>query len=165
VPHLLAATSDGLKASKKPYPQPPPVQITHAPADLEAVKQGMLGVVYNPLGTAYRGGIGKGFPYLIAGKTGTAERFSRTSDAYNNDKSLEYLAKRHRAWFICYAPANHPQIAIAVILEHGAWGGSAAAPIARKMLNQWLADTPPSERPPLPVTAVAKSPDARSETP
>ncbi|MGH8147216.1 MAG: penicillin-binding protein 2 [Rhodanobacteraceae bacterium] len=157
-PHLLAATSDGLKAPEVSYKQPPPVQITHAPADLAAVRQGMLGVVYNQLGTAYRAGIGNGFPYLVAGKTGTAERYSRTSNAYNTDKNLEYLAKRHRAWFICYAPADHPQIAIAVVLEHGAWGGSAAAPIARKMLNQWLADTPPSERPPLPVTAVAELP-------
>ena len=157
-PHLLTATSDGLKTPEEPYRQPPPVQITHDPADLEAVKQGMLGVIYDKRGTAY--GLGAGFPYLIAGKTGTAERYSRTSNAYNTNKNLAYLAKRHRAWFICYAPANHPRIAIAVALEHGAWGGSAAAPIARKMLNQWLADTPPSERPPLPVTAVAASPQA-----
>ncbi|MGH8114595.1 MAG: penicillin-binding transpeptidase domain-containing protein, partial [Rhodanobacteraceae bacterium] len=152
-PHLLAATSDGLRSLEIPYKQPPPVQITHDPADLAAVKQGMLGVMYSPLGTAFRAGIGVGFPYQIAGKTGTAERYSRTSNAYNTDKNLEYLAKRHRAWFICYAPAEHPQIAIAVVLEHGAWGGSAAAPIARKILDQWLVDTPPSERPPLPVTA------------
>ena len=154
-PHLLAATSDGLKSPEVPHPQPQPVQLTHNPADLDAVKQGMLGVVYNPLGTAYAAGIGKGFPYLIAGKTGTAERYSRKTDAYNTNKNLAYLAERHRAWFICYTPADHPQIAVAVVLEHGAWGGSAAAPIARKMLDQWLADTPPSARPPLPVTAIA----------
>ncbi|HLI18141.1 MAG TPA: penicillin-binding protein 2 [Rhodanobacteraceae bacterium] len=159
-PHLLAATSDGLGTQDIPHKQPPPEQLTHDPADLEAVKQGMLGVVYNPLGTAYQAGIGKGFPYLIAGKTGTAERYSRTTEAYNNDKNLKYLAERHRAWFIAYTPANHPQIAVAVMLEHGAWGGSAAAPIARKMLDQWLADTPPSERPPIPVTAVANAPSA-----
>jgi penicillin-binding protein 2 len=118
----------------------------------------MLGVVYNPRGTAFAAGIGKDFPYLIAGKTGTAERFSRTSDAYNTNKNLDYLASRHRAWFMCYTPAEHPQIAIAVLLEHGAWGGSAAAPIARKMLDQWLADTPPSERPPvIPPTVVTQS--------
>lgn len=155
VPHLLAATSTGLGAPELPFPQPAPVQITHDPADLAAVRQGMLGVVYDPQGTAYAAGIGKGFPYLIAGKTGTAERYSRTSEAYNTNKNLAYLAARHRAWFIAYAPADHPQIAIAVVLEHGAWGGSAAAPIARKMLDQWLIDTPPSERPPITVTAAA----------
>ena len=146
-PHLLTATSDGLKAPEVPYPQPKPVQLTHDPSDLAAVREGMLGVVNTPQGTAW--GLGKGFPYLIAGKTGTAERYSRTSDAYNSNKNLAYLASRHRAWFMCYTPAEHPQIAIAVLLEHGAWGGSAAAPIARKMLDQWLADTPPSERPPV----------------
>jgi penicillin-binding protein 2 len=159
-PHLLAATSDGLKAPKVPWPQPQPVQITHDPANLEAVRQGMLGVVNSPQGTAW--GLGKGFPYLIAGKTGTAERFSRKSNAYDTNRDVEYLAERHRAWFTCYAPANHPQIAIAVTLEHGAWGGSAAAPIARRMLDQWLADTPPSERPPVPVTAIAVQSGARA---
>lgn len=161
-PHLLRATSDGLESPEVPYPQPTARQLTHDPADVQAVKQGMLGVVYNPLGTAY--GLGKGFPYPIAGKTGTAEIYSRTSKAYNTDRSHKYLASRHRAWFICYAPANHPQIAIAVVLEHGAWGGSAAAPIARKMLNQWLADTPPSERPPIPVTADA-APSGKTTAP
>ncbi|MES2403516.1 MAG: penicillin-binding protein 2 [Pseudomonadota bacterium] len=163
-PHLLVATSGGLDSPEIAYRQPAPVQITHAPADLEAVKQGMLGVIYNPAGTAYAAGIGKGFPYLIAGKTGTAERYSRTSEAYNTNKNLAYLAARHRAWFICYAPADHPQIAIAVVLEHGAWGGSAAAPVARKMLDQWLADTPPSQRPPVPVTAVATQPASSAPT-
>jgi len=163
-PHLLTATSDGLGQTEVAYKQPAPVQITHDPADLEAVKQGMLGVIYNPQGTAFAAGIGKGFPYLIAGKTGTAERYSRTSEAYNTNKNLAYLASRHRAWFIAYAPADHPQIAIAVVLEHGAWGGSAAAPIARKMLDQWLADTPPSQRPPLPVTAAATSPATSAPT-
>jgi penicillin-binding protein 2 len=155
-PHLLTATSDGLEAPEVPYPQPKPVQLTHDPADLAAVREGMLGVVNTPQGTAW--GLGKGFPYLIAGKTGTADRYSRTSDAYNDNKNLAYLASRHRAWFMCYTPAEHPQIAVAVLLEHGAWGGSAAAPIARKILDQWLADTPPSERPPvIPPTVVTQS--------
>jgi len=120
----------------------------------------MLGVVNTPQGTAW--GLGKGFPYLIAGKTGTAERYSRTSDAYNSNKNLAYLASRHRAWFMCYTPAEHPQIAIAVLLEHGAWGGSAAAPIARKMLDQWLADTPPSERPPVIAPTIVMQSDTQT---
>ncbi len=153
-PHLVRATSDGPDSPELPVTPDPPRQLTHAPADLAAVRQGMLGVVYDPRGTAY--GLGDGFPYRIAGKTGTAERYSRTTNAYNTDKSHAYLAKRHRAWFICYAPADHPQIAIAVALEAGAWGGSDAAPIARKMLDAWLAETPPSQRPPVPVTASAE---------
>jgi penicillin-binding protein 2 len=155
-PHLLAATRDGSKAAPVPSAQPPPTQVVgHDAAALAAVRQGMLGAVYNPHGTAY--GLGEGFPYRIAGKTGTAERYSRHTRAYNNDRNHKYLARRHRAWFICYTPAEHPQIAIAVLVEHGAWGSSTAAPIARKMLNQWLADTPPSARPPLPITAAVRS--------
>jgi len=163
-PHLLAATSEGLETPETPYPQAPPRQLTHDPADIAAVMQGMLGVVNSPLGTAYKAGIGKDFPYLIAGKTGTAERYSRTSEAYNTNRNAQYLAERHRAWFICFAPADHPQIAIAVVLERGAWGGSAAAPIARKMLDQWLADTPPSDRPP-PITTPATQTAAAPITP
>jgi len=162
-PRLLKATSEGLEAPEIPYPQAPPTQLTHDPSNVAAVKQGMLGVVNNPLGTAYKAGIGKDFPYLIAGKTGTAERYSRTTEAYNTNRNTQYLAERHRAWFICFAPADHPQIAIAVVLERGAWGGSAAAPIARKMLDQWLADTPPSERPP-PITAAATQPTTATPT-
>jgi penicillin-binding protein 2 len=158
-PHLVAAIGGKAGAAETPVRQDPPVQLTHDPADLAAVRQGMLGVVYDPHGTAY--GLGDGFPYQIAGKTGTAERYSRTSNAYDTTRNHAVLARRHRAWFTCYAPAAHPRIAIAVALEAGAWGGSDAAPIARRMLDQWLADTPPAERPPLPVTASANAAPAK----
>jgi len=49
-----------------------------------------------------------------------------------------------------------------VLLEHGAWGGSAAAPIARKMLDQWLADTPPSERPPVIAPTIVMQSDTQT---
>ena len=87
----------------------------------------------------HRQGLNDGFPYPIAGKSGTAERFSRTSDAYDTNKNNAYLASRHRAWFMGYAPADNPQIAAAVVLEAGAWGGKDAGPIMRKILDAWLA--------------------------
>lgn len=60
-----------------------------------------------------------GFPVSIAGKTGTAE------NPHGDD----------HGWFVCYAPFDDPQIAIAVIVEQGGFGAEAAAPIARKMLE------------------------------
>jgi peptidoglycan glycosyltransferase len=64
----------------------------------------------------------------IAGKTGTAE----------NELSMKQKNKEH-AWFICFAPANDPQVAIAVVLEYsGSTGGKAAAPIARELIRQAL---------------------------
>ena len=64
----------------------------------------------------------------VAGKTGTAE----------NELSSRQKGKEH-AWFIGFAPADDPEIAVAVILEYsGSTGGSAAAPIARELISAWL---------------------------
>jgi penicillin-binding protein 2 len=158
-PHLLRATRDGRDGPVVAMADPPeaPSAIKN-PSDFEAVRQGMIGVVNDPHGTAYLTGTGKGFPYVIAGKTGTAERFSRKGDEYITTKDKAFLAARHRAWFICFTPAESPRIAVAVVLEAGAWGGTDAAPIARKILDAWLAGQPASERPPT-LTASATSPD------
>lgn len=45
---------------------------------------------------------------------------------------------RDHAWFTCYAPAEDPEIAVTVLVEHGLHGGSAAGPIARAVLNQYF---------------------------
>lgn len=143
VPRLLLASRAGVNSPVVPVtPPPPPSPIVTAPANWDAVIRGMLGVVYGARGTAR--GLGDGFPYKIAGKTGTAERFSRTSDAYDNHADLEALAQKHRALFEAFTPAEDPRIAVVVIIDHGAWGGSTAAPIARKVLNAWLATQPKS---------------------
>jgi len=64
----------------------------------------------------------------VAGKTGTAQ----------NEKSTESDSKDH-AWFIGFAPAEDPQIAVAVLLEYrGEGGGRAAAPVAAKVMSAWL---------------------------
>lgn len=154
-PRLVMATQDGINAPKVPLPNPPsgPSLVTN-PAHWSDVEQGMQMVVNDPRGTGY--GLGKGFPYTIAGKSGTAEIYSRTSDAYNTNKNTEYLASRHRAWFEMFAPAEEPRIAVAVLLESGAWGAADAGPIARKILDAWEAtqkDAPPDT--PLPPDADA----------
>jgi penicillin-binding protein 2 len=125
--------------------------------DWEAVNEGMQMVIYSndPLSTGYGTKLGEGFPYRIAGKSGTAERFSRTSNAYNENKNTAYLAARHRAWFEAFTPAESPRIAVAVVLEAGAWGAKDAGPIARKILDAWLVAqggaVPPNK--PLPESA------------
>ena len=151
-PRLLLAEQSGMGAPRVPAPPAAaaPSLVTRAP-DWDTVVQGMLGVVNGEKGTAR--GLGQGFPYPIAGKTGTAERYSRTTSAYDTHLTNEQLAERHRALFECFTPAEDPRIAVVVVLEHGAWGGSAAAPIARKILDAWarergLPDTPLTEAPP-----------------
>src|SRR3546814_2115761 len=71
----------------------------------------------------------------MAGKTGTAQRVSRKGNVSTNPHLLP-LHLRHQAWFIGYAPAQDPEIAVAVMVEHGGYGGSTAAPIARKLRSE-----------------------------
>lgn len=161
-PHLLRATRVALNAPVVTVDYPdPPASLIHNPADFEAVREGMIGVVNDPRGTAHA--LGEGFPYVIAGKTGTAERFSRTSDVWTTTKNKAILAARHRALFECFTPAEAPRIALAVVLEAGAWGGSDAAPIARKMLDAWLTEQPDAPRPPTVVTAAAATADTKTQ--
>src|SRR3546814_9622676 len=68
---------------------------------------------------------------------GTAQRVSRKGNVSTNPHLLP-LHLLHQAWFIGYAPAQDPGIAVAVMVEHGGYGGSTAAPIARKLFDAWL---------------------------
>ncbi len=54
-----------------------------------------------------------------------------------NEKTVAERLRDH-SWFIAFAPADQPRIALAVIVENGGWGASAAAPIARKVLDAYL---------------------------
>lgn len=111
----------GLPASKK---------------NLAIVRQGLLEVVHGNRGTARRIRI----PGIqIAGKTGTAQVFSRKAGEKFNNEKLRRTLQDH-AWFVCYAPAQDPKIAIAVIIEHGEHGSSAAAPVAKELIHAYLGD-------------------------
>ena len=99
------------------------------------IQQAMVDVVHGPTGTARR--VGRDAPYKIAGKTGTAQVFGIGQDEeYEEDKLPKRLLDH--ALFIAYAPAEDPQIAIAVIVENGGSGSSAAAPVARKVMDAYL---------------------------
>ncbi|NID17286.1 penicillin-binding protein 2 [Luteibacter yeojuensis] len=138
-PHLLLDTQDGVDSARVPQTFPPSgPSVVRRAADWEAVNEGMKAVINSGKGTGKKLGIG--FPFVIAGKSGTAERFSRKTDAYDTNKNKAYLASRHRALFIAYTPADDPKIAVAVVLEAGAWGAEDSGPIARKILDQWVVD-------------------------
>ncbi|MEI6227645.1 MAG: penicillin-binding protein 2 [Methylophilaceae bacterium] len=102
--------------------------------NLEVVKRGMVAVTL-PGGTA--ASIGANAPYSIAAKTGTAQVVGIRQNEKYNASSID---ERHRdhALFIAYAPAENPTIALAVIVENGGHGGSAAGPIARKVMDYYL---------------------------
>ena len=102
---------------------------------LERIRQALVGVVNEPRGTGRKAAI-EGI--VVAGKTGTAQVVS-TEKADVADEGDELPAHlRDHAWFVAVAPADSPRIAVAVLIEHGGHGGSAAAPVARKMIQQYL---------------------------
>ena len=166
-PHLLLDTQDGVDSPRVPQAFPPTgPSVIRKPADWDAVNEGMEAVINSGKGTGKKLGIG--FPYLIAGKSGTAERFSRKTDAYDNNKNTAYLAARHRALFIAYTPADDPKIAVAVVLEAGAWGAADSGPIARKILDQWVVDEGgprPADPPPGPVITADADPAEAADQP
>ena len=136
-PHLVRAIQDGLNTTPTPVPLPKPEpSIIHNPENWGPVEQGMIAVV-NGGGTA--NGLGKEFPYVIAGKTGTAERFSRgTDESWQN--IMDVAVERHEVLFEAFTPADDARIAVIVALEAGHTGAHDAAPIARKLLDTWVKD-------------------------
>jgi penicillin-binding protein 2 len=140
--HLLRAVQKDM--TRAPVPVAPPAQmapVIHDPAHWEAVEQGMVAVVNGPTGTAR--GLGEGFPYVIAGKTGTAERYSRRTEEWDN--IMQVPIERHQVLFEAFTPAEDARIAIVVVLEAGRTGGRDAAPIVRTMLDAWLASDAAAE--------------------
>lgn len=137
-PRLVMATQDDVHAERTLLPNPPSgPSVIVKPADWDAVSLGMERVMYGERGTGRS--LVAGFPYRLAGKSGTAERFSRTTNAFDDRSNVALLASRNRAWFEMYAPVEDPQIAVVVLLEAGAWGSSSAGPIARHIMDAWVA--------------------------
>jgi penicillin-binding protein 2 len=101
----------------------------------------------------------------IAGKTGTAQ-VAEMKGATVKSENLAYLIRDH-AWFVSYAPADNPEIAVAVIVEHGGHGGSAAAPLAKKVIETYLetkGDKPPADKQAQPQKQLARAQgDARAD--
>jgi len=100
---------------------------------LEIVRRALLNVVQGDRGTARRIRLKN---VEIAGKTGTAQVFSIKKGEEIDFENIEY-SRRDHAWFVCYAPADNPVIAISVMIEHGEHGSSAAAPVAGALIKQY----------------------------
>ena len=75
----------------------------------------------------------------VAGKTGTAQVIGLPRDQKARKAKRVSADYRDHALFVCYAPYGNPEIAVAVILEHAGHGGSAAAPVARKIIDTYFA--------------------------
>jgi penicillin-binding protein 2 len=133
-PRLVSASVDAKTLASTPTPAIVNDRIALDKANLEIVNLGMVDVTL-PGGTAASVGANAG--YSIAAKTGTAQVIGIKQNEKYNEKLVN---ERHRdhALFVAYAPAEDPQIALAVIVENGGHGGSAAGPIARKVMDYYL---------------------------
>lgn len=109
-------------------------QIPVSKKTLDIVEKGLWAVVNNVRGTA---SIAKIDGIDICGKTGTAQVIGRKKNDNTKDEDRLDHFKSH-AWFVAYAPSSDPQIAVAVLVEHGEHGSSAASPVARELIKTYL---------------------------
>lgn len=134
VPHLLSAEqTPGHAKEIQPINQLDPV-ILKDPEYWEIVTNGMKGVFNSPEGTG-RLHFGKLTGYTVAGKSGTAQLYTQTGHTAENDPQL-YLPEKLRdhSLFVLYAPAEKPEIAIAVIVENSKQAGA----VARQVLDYYF---------------------------
>lgn len=105
--------------------------------DRKLIMQGLVAAVNKKHGTGLSVKLDN---ITVAGKTGTAQvvRMKKFLSIPEDDLPRKY---RDHAWFTCYAPAEKPEIALTVMIEHGGHGGSAAGPIAKKVLEEYFKDT------------------------
>ena len=104
-----------------------------APENLQTIRDAMWSVVNE-------GGTGRGARlanYQVAGKTGTAQTISLSTREELSESELENL--EDNAWFVGFAPRDNPEIIVAVIVQRGGSGGSAAAPLAREIFRLYHA--------------------------
>ena len=104
------------------------------------VKEGLLAVVNEPHGT---GGAARLYEVKVAGKTGTSQVVKIRDDK----KAIPYKYRDH-ALFVAYAPYDRPEVAVAVVVEHGEHGGAAAAPIAGRILRKYFEERGVIKKPP-----------------
>lgn len=114
-PHLVR----GLDGERRSWSRPECQDIEVSPRTLQGIRAAMVGVVEHPRGTAHASRIAG---LELAGKTGTAQ------NPHGKD----------HAWFVAFAPAQDPTIAVAAIVENGGHGSSVAAPIVTKVIQAHL---------------------------
>jgi len=142
-PHLVREVRSAHINENHAISNEPLLDLGIEPAHLDLVRRAMVAVT-QPGGTAVQAAAGA--PYHIAGKTGTAQVIGmKQGEKYVEDQVQE----RHRdhAWFIAFAPAEQPRIALVVLAENGGHGSSTAAPIARKVLDYYLLGKVPQPLP------------------
>jgi penicillin-binding protein 2 len=123
----------------------PPIEIGKVNVSektLHIIREALMGAVNEPHGTGWACALKEA---KVAGKTGTAQVVRMPQDFMKGDMEKMPLKFRDHAWFVAYAPFEDPRISIAVIVEHGGFGATAAVPIAKKVIEKYLSNASPSK--------------------
>ena len=139
-PHVLLATQDVVSRTETPAQTGPGESLGYKPANVAVVLNAMEGVTTEGTGTR----VFANAPYRSGGKTGTAQAVTiGQNDKYNAAKLAE--RQRDHSLYSAFAPADKPQVALAVIVENAGFGAASAAPIARRVFDYLLLGRYPSE--------------------
>lgn len=149
-PQLVKKAVNHKSGATELFPRPEGRRLPISAGTLKVLRSAMAGVVSEPRGTA-AGSRSK--LVSMAGKTGTAQVIGMKPGIQKQEGEESKEFEDH-AWFVAFAPVENPQIAVTVLVENGGHGGSAAAPLARKVIESYLV---PSESAPT-VTATHPGP-------
>jgi penicillin-binding protein 2 len=139
-PQLVIATQNPMTRAIEPIAPQPPHNLGYKPENLAVIRKALVAVTQE--GTSARVFAGAG--YLSGGKTGTAQAVGvGQKDKYDARKLEEH--QRDHALYMAFAPADHPKIALAVVVENAGFGSAHAAPIARRVFDYVLLGQYPSE--------------------
>lgn len=150
-PQLLKKIRNQETGSIEEIPTAEGKRIPFSPETFRVLQASLAGVVSDPQGTANGS---KSQFVSIGGKTGTAQVVGLKWGAQGKlpDKFNDH------AWFVGFAPVENPKIAVVVLVENGGHGGSAAAPLSKRVIEAYLGIAPPLE--PITVKSPAPPPSA-----
>jgi penicillin-binding protein 2 len=110
-------------------------QIAGSSENMEVIRKALRDVVNGPRGTGKRSRLKN---VIVSGKTGTVQVVRmKSNEELEKEDEVPYKYRDH-AWFVAFAPYEKPEIAVAVLVEHGGHGGSTAAPIAQKVFKKYF---------------------------
>jgi penicillin-binding protein 2 len=155
-PHLVKILENGVTRQRTLTVPKESGRIPLKQENIDIIKNAMVGVTKE--GTSARAFAGA--QYVSGGKTGTAQVIAiKQGEKYNSSK----ISDRHHdhALYTAFAPADHPTIALALIVENGGFGAQSAAPIARAALDFYLLGKRPDDKKPkvVPADPEAEIPD------
>lgn len=140
-PHLVKMIEDGVTHEMTMTVPKESYRIPLKQDNIDVIKRAMIGVNKEGTGTRTFGSA----PYLVAGKTGTAQVISiKKNEKYDASKLAKNL--HDNGLYVGFAPADDPKIAIAVVVENSGYGATVAAPLVRKVLDYYLLGKRPGDK-------------------